>query len=117
MRIQTKFTVVECLVVGTRERHTLHRACRCLLEFSANLEQKMRKCWTKCCICTRSDLLLTRDPVCRRALTIFVCQVHIAVCGCVSYNRKADFDIAVRLFRLGARLLAQYERDCIRMVG
>src|ERR1700730_6547558 len=47
MRIQTKFTVVECLFVGTRERHTLHRACRCLLEFSANLEQKMRKCWTK----------------------------------------------------------------------
>jgi hypothetical protein len=44
-------------------------------------------------------------PVFRRALTIFLCEVHIAVCGCVPYNIKADFDIAIRLFRLGARLL------------
>ena len=57
------------------------------------------------------------SPVFRRALTIFLCEVHIAVCGCVPYNRKADFDIAIRLFRLGARLLAQYVSNRMRMVG
>ena len=77
----------------------------------ASLEQQMINVERKSCICTRSDLLFVRGPVCRRALTIFICEVHIGVCGCVPYNRKADFDIAIRLFRLGARLLAQYESD------
>jgi hypothetical protein len=71
----------------------------------------------KCFICTRSHLLFSRGPGFRRTLTIFQWEVQIAVCGCVPHNREADFDIAIRLFGLGARLAAQYERDCMRMVG